>query len=918
MRPDGGQQAGKAGAGSGRERWLFAVFAAFILGFYLLPSTRGLGSAPHDHLFYLLTLPVWAVLAGRRMWSAVGRGDPGSRLLALGLAFILYLGLSALWTTGDAELSLPTVALHTVATAAFLVASSEILDRDRWRRLQRLVVGAAVAIAGVSMAAFVLGQHSYLGRLNSVIHFEHPNLFAHYTGFAALICVLRILEIRRSGEGRVEPWMGAGGLLVTAVVLTQGRTTMAAFVAAAGLAVVVARDRRLAAAMALLVMTVVLGFLVVGGDWGSSLVKRGEAGRLFIYQSLLDEMDGRWWTGVGLAAGDEVEFPVGSDEFPRGFTMPHSHSAFVAALYHGGLIGLGLLLALVGAAGCLAWRLARKRGDPTGATLLLFGVVCLLPDGHRLVSNPHLSSWLIFWLPVGWVVAAARWQAVVVECPDGTVNASEVRHRTMPTTLFWALASLFIGLRLFHVGPELDTPNMWRQCDTAQYIRAFYEDGIDLLRPSVCWLADHRTTILEFPLPEAAAALGYHVFGPHHVVARMVFLLFFAGSAIFLYRFLRELVDRRAARMSVLISMIMPLALFYSRALHIDFSALFFVHGMAWFFAVGLRRESSRWMWAGSCFAAVALMIKAPYVLPVLPPLVGLAVRDRRWRFVVRSLPQLLLPCVVFGLWEVHVHAVNSRAPDWDFIPDYRKMVQSVGWYFGTVAQRLDPRSWLILGQRFSSEIVGALGAVPLVVGAVVMIRKRAWLPLSWGAGAVLMLLVFFNLCVVHNYYLIPFLAPVACLIAVGILWLADEVGGRGLGSLVLATALVFALAAEHLAYAERHYYGRLDGLVEGGREIARLTPDDALVVVSFRNLDCRSPHLLYHSGRYGWSIAERDLEPELLDRLRDLGAEFLAIVTIRSLDDELAASLASFDRRVVDLPGAESKLLLYDLSSAP
>ena len=65
-------------------------------------------------------------------------------------------------------------------------------------------------------------------------------------------------------------------------------------------------------------------------------------------------------------------------------------------------------------------------------------------------------------------------------------------------------------------------------------------------------------------------------------------------------------------------------------------------------------------------------------------------------------------------------------------------------------------------------------------------------------------------------------------------------------------------------------------------------------------------------------AIAERDLEPELLDRLRDLGAGYLAIVTIRSLDDELAASLASFDRRVVDLPGAESKLLLYDLSSAP
>ena len=768
------------------------------------------------------------------------------------------------------------------------------------------------------MAAFVFGDHSYLGRLNSVIHFEHPNLFAHYTGFAALLCLLRILEIRRTGDGRVGPWLGAGGALVTALVLTQGRTTMAAFVAAAGLTVVVARDRRVAAASALVLMAVALGLLLVGGGWGPSLFKRGEAGRIFIYQSLLERMDGRWWTGVGLAADDEVEFPVGSDDFPRGFTVPHSHSAFVATFYHGGAIGLGLLLAVVVSTGALAWRVVRKRGDPTGAALLLVGVMCLLPDGHRLVSNPHLSSWLIFWLPVGWVVAAGRWREIGFTRSEITVGESEAQDRTFPTTLFWILAGLFIGLRLFHLGPELDTPNMWRQCDTAQYIRAFYEDGIDLLHPSVCWLGDHRTTILEFPLPEAVAAMGYHVFGPSHVVARVVFLLFFAGSAIFLDRFLRELVDRRTARMSVLIYAVMPLALFYSRAVHIDFSALFFVHGMAWFFAAGLRLESRLWMWAGSGFAAVALMIKAPYVLPVLPPLVGLVIRDRRWRFVVRCLPQLVLPWVVFGLWEVHVHAVNSRAPDWDFIPHYRKMVQSWGWYFGTVAQRLDLRNWLILGQRFAGEIIGALGAVPLIVGATVMIRRKAWLPLAWAAGAALMLLVFFNLCVVHNYYLIPFLGPLACLIAAGILWLSDVAGGRGVGSVILATVLVLALAAEHVASAEKHYYGRLDGLVEGGRGIARSTPEDALVVASFRNLDCRSPHLLYHAGRYGWSIDDRDLSPELLDGLRDLGAGYLAIVTTGALDDDLALSLVRFDRREIDLHGTGSRLILYDLRPAP
>jgi O-antigen ligase len=205
---------------------------------------------------------------------------------------------------------------------------------------------------------------------------------------------------------------------------------MAAFFGAAGLAIVLTRDRRAAVALALLVVVIALGFLLVGGDWAASLVNRGEAGRLFIYQSLIERMDGRWWTGVGLAAGDDVEFPVGSEDFPRGFTIPHSHSAFVATFFHGGVLGLGLLLALVGAAGVLAWRIARDRGDPTGAVLLFFGVVCLLLDGHRLVSKPHLSSWLIFWLPVGWIIAASRWQPVGTSSSRAEADPPWARDRS--------------------------------------------------------------------------------------------------------------------------------------------------------------------------------------------------------------------------------------------------------------------------------------------------------------------------------------------------------------------------------------------------------------------------------------------------------------------------------------------------------
>ena len=88
-------------------------------------------------------------------------------------------------------------------------------------------------------------------------------------------------------------------------------------------------------------------------------------------------------------------------------------------------------------------------------------------------------------------------------------------------------------------------------------------------------MGNHRTLILEFPLPEAVSAVAYHPFGPSHITARWVTLLFFLGSTVFLFLFVRSITDRETARLAAVISMILPLAIFYSRAVHIDYGAWF-------------------------------------------------------------------------------------------------------------------------------------------------------------------------------------------------------------------------------------------------------------------------------------------------------------------------------------------------------
>src|SRR5207248_679692 len=109
-----------------------------------------------------------------------------------------------------------------------------------------------------------------------------------------------------------------------------------------------------------------------------------------------------------------------------------------------------------------------------------------------------------------------------------------------------------------------------------------YEEGFNLLRPSVGWMGAHKTVILEFPLIEAIMAAAYLWFGPYEVVARLVVLAFFAGSAVYLFLIARILVSTAVAWLATWMYLVLPLGVYYSRAVHIDFAVIFFAHAMAY------------------------------------------------------------------------------------------------------------------------------------------------------------------------------------------------------------------------------------------------------------------------------------------------------------------------------------------------
>jgi len=378
---------------------LFLLLVSFVLGWYWLPATVAQGSTPHDRLFYLGVLPFALLAAIRAPWRAL-LGNP---VVVTSLVLIGYLSLSFTWSREPVEFGPGSALLRGISTAAFLLAVTVIIRRPRMGVFRVAVVTAATSVAIAAIVRLAQGQGYSGDRLSSPIHFDHPNLFAHYLGFAAVLAIGAALRTDKIWSRWT--WLGSVTVLTVAVLLTRSRTVAAALFVCLLASVALYLGRRTAALLALALVASGALMSVAMDGMLTGFVLRSDAGRDVIYRTLVQRLGNDRFFGAGIAADDDVVFEPGSEDFPKGFTLHHPHSAFVATLYFGGVVGLWLLMSVVGVGGHRAVEIGRLTGNWDPALLLLFGVTCLLTDGHRLVSHPHLSSWLLLWIPVGLIAS---------------------------------------------------------------------------------------------------------------------------------------------------------------------------------------------------------------------------------------------------------------------------------------------------------------------------------------------------------------------------------------------------------------------------------------------------------------------------------------------------------------------------------
>lgn len=468
-----------------------------------------------------------------------------------------------------------------------------------------------------------------------------------------------------------------------------------------------------------------------------------------------------------------------------------------------------------------------------------------------------------------------------------------------------------IALRFLHFGAEMDGPHDWRQCDTAWYIRDFFKNGIDLLHPAVCWMGAADTLILEFPLPEALVALGYHLTGESIPFARLFFLLFFSGALYYFHKIAGLLFGETLAKGSTLVYAILPLSIYYSRAIHIDFFVVLLSHMMVYYFLKGVDLRRWEYIFLSSLAAALAFVVKIPIAFYWAFPMLYYAIRQKAVWWTIKVGGFYILAVAVFLLWQNHFYQTNNASPDLSYIKHYHKMLPTANLFFGSLEDRLRPYAWWTLFNRGIFEVAGLAGIPFLCLGLwrAGKLRHLRFFQV-WILALILGVLIFFHKNVVHNYYQLPLLAPAAILIAHGLETLAAS-------RVTLWYVLFGFVAVGNFIYAESNYYTLPREEIEIASLIREHTPDTALVVVTYGRMDCRNPKILYRANRRGWSVEEAALKPEVIHRLHlEQGAQYWAYAGPSIPGEQLIGYLSGLKpERVVGLTTGKLNLYLFHLT---
>lgn len=372
-------------------KFLYFSFIVFVCGFFFLPIRW------HRNLYYVLLILPFLFLLKDLDFKELLR----SHVFKLSLVYIVFMVLTVLWAEG---LDLEGVLKYwrrgfTLISFLIIMAYLLIKDKDYLDVLFKWSCRMAGILAFFSIIWFYFSRGISLdsGRLVSIGPLDNPILAGNVYAGMALVSHYHfsLRKNRRMHERLVS--LSTFLVILSFVLLTQSRGPLIALFATMLFSSVLVKDYKFLLNIAFLVGVLFISKIFNFFD-PFSLISRGDSYRFAIWEQAWSFFLEKPVLGYGLGGGrpDILIKPA--------ISISHAHNIFLANLLDGGVVALGLLLAVLLMSAYWAFVYFKKSGNVTLVSLVLFAVFSNMTDGHTLIMSPGYQ-WIYFWMPVAIISA---------------------------------------------------------------------------------------------------------------------------------------------------------------------------------------------------------------------------------------------------------------------------------------------------------------------------------------------------------------------------------------------------------------------------------------------------------------------------------------------------------------------------------
>jgi len=361
----------------------------------LLPVTFFLGKSSRVSFFptYIIALCVLSLVASHEIRQIVKQNRLSLGLLTL---FLAYLALSNL-RVDQSILSSALFLSYGLLILCFVVSLSVLEQRFKGFFGVFTLIIIVSACLSVCFAVYVFHALDYQPlvepRLYALGGLYNPVVSALSYG---AIAMLALSEYASTKDRQQKILLGISIIiLLIGLVYTGTRSVwIGLFVASFSLLYLLpdlstSRKRRILI-IAQLCLIVVLAVLWKFG-FHEEILRRSTSFRIEIWTEVLSSVfSGAYILGHGLNAEEIIKY--------QDYVFEHPHSIYLATLFYGGLLGLGLFIGFIGH---LYWSWLKIEPKPYliyALPLMTYGLTCLLVDGDKLLTKVNFV-WLLVWLP---------------------------------------------------------------------------------------------------------------------------------------------------------------------------------------------------------------------------------------------------------------------------------------------------------------------------------------------------------------------------------------------------------------------------------------------------------------------------------------------------------------------------------------